>query len=256
MFSSRTQAEINLSQVVGIAISPDNKVLAAIDESRGVMLFDMGTGSELRTLPRTITSTSAANSSFMAFSPDSRTLAAVVGDAVKLFDVTSGEDKGTLVAKGSNAILFSPDGQTLYASSWSGVSTWDVATAAQVGSFGDSSLTANRLALSPDGSLLVAGGTFDEPMVMWETATGRQLRTFAGHKGGINSLVFSPDGKLLASSAGDVTIKLWDVATGNLLKTLVGPTEASSSPAISPDGATLASIGYNQGVWLWGVTGK
>jgi WD40 repeat protein len=242
--------------VNGLAISPDSKVLAAIDETRGVMLFDMATGSELRTLPRTGISTSAASSSFLAFAPDSSTLAVVIGDTVKLFNVANGQETGTIVAKGANAIVFSSDGQNLYAGGWQGITVSNVATSSQISSFGDPSNGANRLALSPDGSLLVSAGSFDAPMVLWDAATGRQLSTFAGHKGGVNSLAFSPDGKLLASSAGDVTIKLWDAATGNLLQTLVGHTEPTTSLAISPDGTTLASTGYNQGVWLWGVTEK
>jgi WD40 repeat protein len=239
--------------VNGLSISPDSKVLAAIDESRGVMLFDLATGSELRTLERTTISTSAASSLFLAFTPDSLTLAVVIGNTVKLYSVASGQETGTIVAKDANAILFSPDGQTLYAGGWMGITAWDVASGALIRTFGDMSYGTNCLALSPDGSLLVSGGMFDQPLVMWDTASGHQVRTFAGHKDGVTSLVFSPDGKLLASTAGDVTIKLWDVATGNVLQTLVGHSEAATSLAFSPDGSALASTAYNQGVWLWGV---
>jgi WD40 repeat protein len=243
-------------RVNGLVISPDSKVLAAIVDYSAVVLFDVSTGSELRTLPRTSINTSAASNSFLAFTPDSLTLAVVIGDTVKLFDVASGQETGTIVAKGTNAILFSPDGQSLYAGGWEGITVWDMTTGSQVRTLGDVSNSANRLALSPDGSLLVSSGSSVEPMVLWEAATGRQLRTFSGHTGGVNSLAFSPDGKLLASSAGDVTIKLWDVATGNVLQTLIGHTEPASSLAFSPDGATLASTAYNQGIWLWGVPAK
>ena len=239
--------------VNGLAISPDSKILAAIVDFNAVTLFDMATGSELRTLPRTNISTSAASNSFLAFTPNSLTLAVILGDTVKLFNVASGQETGTIVAKGANAILFSPDGQSLYAGGWEGITVWDVSTGSKIRTLGDVSISASRLALSPDGSLLVSGGSSVQPMILWEAATGRQLRSFTGHTDGVNSLAFSPDGKLLASSAGDVTIKLWDVATGNVLQTLVGHTEPATSLAISPDGATLASIAYDQGAWLWGV---
>ncbi len=243
--------------VEGLAISPDSKVLAVIDISNAVKLFDLASGSELQTLPRTDISTGAASSSFLAFTPDSTTLAVVLGDTVKLFNVATGQETGTIVAKGAMAILFSPDGQSLYSGSSLGIITvWNVASGAEIRSMGEPITEGKRLALSPDGSLLVSAGSFDKPMVLWDTATGRQLRTFAGHKGGVNSLAFSPDGKLLASSAGDVTIKLWDVASGNALQTLVGHTQAATSLAFSPDGARLASTAYNQGVWLWGFPTK
>jgi len=221
--------------------------------ANAVKLFDLASGSELQTLPRTAISTGGASSSFLAFSPDSTTLAVVLGDTVKLFNVASGQETGTIVSKGTQSILFSPDGQSLYAGGWNGITVWDVASGAQIRSMGDMSSQGNCLALSPDGTLLASGGSFDQPIVLWEAATGRQLRTFAGHTGGIKRLIFSPDGKLLASSAGDVTIKLWDVASGKVLQTLVGHTQAATDLAFSPDGATMVSIGYDQGVWLWGL---
>ena len=240
--------------VTGMTISPDSKILAAIDETRGVMLFDMATGSELLTLPRTTISTSAASSSYLAFTPDGLTLAVVLGDTVKLFNVTNGQETGTLVAKGANSILFSRDGKSLYAGGWEGILVLDVSTGSIIRTMGDMTNEGSRLALSPDGTLLVSAGSFDQPMVLWEASTGRQLRTFTGHTGGVNSLAFSPDGKLLASSAGDVTIKLWDVATGTTLQTLVGHTEAAASLAFSPDGATLVSGSQDGTTRLWSLS--
>ena len=239
--------------VVGLALSPDGQVLAAIDETRGVMLFDVASGAELRTLPRAHISTSAASNSFLAFSPDSATLAVILGDTAKLFDVAGGEEVGTIVARGAEAIAFSPDGGSLYAGGTYGVSVYDAAGGELQRGFGGVSQSAHRFALSAGGTLLASGGTFDEPMTLWEADSGRQLRTFPGHSGGINSLALSPDGRILASAAGDVTIKLWDVAGGTLLATLVGHTRAAESIAFSPDGATLASTAYDEGVWLWGV---
>ena len=239
--------------VEGLAISPDSQILAVVDISTAVILFDLASGSELLTLPRTNINTSASSSSFLAFSPDSQTLAVVLGDTVKLFNAASGQETSTIVAKGSTSIIFSRDGQSLYAGGWNGITVWDVASGAQIRSMGDMTNQGSCLALSPDGILLASGGSFDQPIVLWEAATGRQLRTFAGHTGGVNSLVFSPDGKLLASSAGDVTIKLWDVSSGKVLQTLVGHTQPATDLAFSPDGATLISIGYNQGARLWGL---
>jgi|GEM_PF-2870450 len=259
-YDAQSMSQVNMYQVKyfvgGLAISPDSQVLAVIDISNAIKLFDLVTGSELLTLPRTTISTSAASSSFLAFSPDSTTLAVVLGDTVKLFNATSGQETGTIVAKGSDTILFSPDGQSLYSGGWNGITVWNSATGEQIRSMGDSSNGGSILALSPDGTLLASGGSFDQPIVLWEAATGRQLRTFSGHANGVNSLVFSPDGKLLASSAGDMTTKLWDVANGKVLQTLVGHTNAATSLAFSPDGATLVSIGYDQGAWLWGVSIK
>lgn len=243
--------------ISGIAISPDGRVLAVI--VHGVVLIDAASGSELRTLPGSEISTSAASNSFLTFTPDSATLAVVIGDVVKLFDVASGEETGTVVAKGAFAIAISPDGKTLYAGGWGkGITVWDIDSGSQVRSIGDEWSVVNTMVLSPDGSQLASAGVFTDPIILWDTATGRQLHAYAGHTATINSLAFSPDGLVLASASDDVTIKLWDVATGALLQTLVGHTEAITSLAFSPDGTTLASGTMEEGdlavVRLWTIS--
>jgi WD40 repeat protein len=243
----------------GLAISPNSQVLAVIDLVNAVRLFDPATGGELQTLPRTGIETGAASNSFLAFSPDSRTLAIIIGDTVKLFDVASGHETGTLPIKGANAIAISPDGKSLYTAGWTGpIIVWDIASGAQVRTFGDPNRGGvNRIVLSRDGSLLAsAGGASTDPIILWDATSGRQLRTFSGHTDSVTDLAFSPDGKLLASASNDVSIKLWNVATGNLIQTLLGHTQPAISLAFSPDGALLASIANDEGAWLWGVPAK
>lgn len=241
--------------VNGMAISPDGKILAAIDESRGVMLFDVDSGSELLTLPRTKINTSAASNSFLAFFPDSKTLAVILGDVVKLFDVGSGGEKGTIVAKGAYAIAVSPDGRHLFAGGWGeNITVWDTASGELVYDFGGESRGINLLALSPDGSMLLSAETFTDPMVLWDAATGRKLRTFSGHTDSVTSVAFSHDGRMLASAASDVTIRLWDTATGIELQILTGHTEPVESLAFSPDGKTLASGSGDGTTRLWSIS--
>jgi WD40 repeat protein len=243
----------------GLAISPDSHVLAVIDIVNAVRLFDPATGGELQTLPRTNINTSASGNSFLAFTPDSRTLAIIIGDTVKLFDVAGGNETGTLPIKGANAIAISPDGKSLFVAGWTGpITVWDLATGTQTRTFCDIDRGGvNRIALSRDGSLLAsAGGASTDPIILWEVASGRQVRSFSGHTDSVTDLAFSPDGKLLASASNDVTIKLWNVATGNLVQTLLGQPQPATSLAFSPDGAILASITNDPGVWLWGLSSK
>jgi WD40 repeat protein len=259
VFDALSFAEIRTipmgSGVSGFAISPDGKILAVIEGNSGVALIDAVTGSELRVLPRSGINTGAVSDSFLAFTPDGATLAVILGNVVKLFDVSSGEEKGTILASSPRNIAISPDGKSLYASGWSDeIQVWNIATATLVRTFGETSRGADRMILSPDGSLLVSTDPFNEPMILWDTATGRQLRTFSGHTDSITCLAFSPDGRLLASAANDVTIKLWDVATGQSLQTLTGHTLAPSGLAISPDGATLVSASQDGTTRIWSLS--
>ncbi|MBN2084009.1 MAG: PD40 domain-containing protein [Anaerolineales bacterium] len=254
--------------VMGIAVSPDSKVLAMIDESRGVMLFDIASGSEMRTIPDSRSTTSATSGSFLAFSPDSATLAVILGEVVKLYRVSDGEELNTLVPKtggmsshfGASSVAFSKDGSKLFVGGM-GIAVINITDGKQEQVFGEDT---RCMALSPDGNLLVTAGTFNnQPVTVWDAATGSPLRTLdepgdAAVDIGISSMAFSPDSRVLATASADVTIKLWDVATGALLQTLVGHTTAVSALGFSPDGRTLASgtkeEGDQAGVRLWTIS--
>lgn len=239
--------------VKGLNFSPDGKVLAAIVEMPGVVLYDPATAAELHTLPRSRINISPTSGDYCAFTPDSKVVAVILGDTVKLFDVASGSETGTLVAPSARSIVFAADGQTLFAVTWQGLVQIDVSTGQTIREFDDASHSTSHIALSPDGALLASGGMFASPIVIWETATGRQFRSLAGHDDGVSALAFSPGGEVLASASSDVTIKLWDVAGGVELAALVGHTRTPQSLAFSPDGAFLVSGDDDRSVLIWAV---
>ncbi len=235
----------------GLAISPDGKTLAIF--RTGVRLYDTTSGGELRTLFEQSSVSSATCGAPLAFSPDSATLAVQVGDTVKLYDVASGQELDTIVAKGASSVAFAADGKSLYVGTWQGGIRLDVSTGQPLFSFGGPLGDGSCLALSADGTLLATAGFSGNVVSLRDAATGRQLRTFNGHTAGVTRLAFSPDGRMLASAGDDITIRLWDVATGNELQTLVGHTQTPLSLSFSPDGATLASADRGRGVHLWGI---
>lgn len=113
----------------------------------------------------------------VAFSPDGEILAAVVGGAIILWEVTTGKEMHNLGGGSYLAMAFSPDGKTL----------------ASGGSF-------HRPALS-DVSTGKGLATLSPP------PDSIRLDTHI-----IWSVAFSPDGKMLASGSDDKTIKLWDIS--------------------------------------------
>jgi WD40 repeat protein len=239
----------------GLALSPDDRMLAVLGGSGGISLIDAANGGELCSIPRPKVTSGAASDSFLAFTPDGKTLAAIVGEVVKLYDTGACEETGTIVANSPFNIAVSPDGKTLYAGGWMDeIQVWDIAAAKLVRTFGEKSRGANRMALSPDGTLLASAGVFAGPIILWDTATGRQVRTLTGHSEGVTALAFSADGRLLASAADDVTIKLWDTAAGVELQALTGHTMSPTGLAFSPDGGTLASAARDGTVRLWTIS--
>tara|TARA_Y100001958_G_scaffold157429_1_gene152506 strand:+ start:1474 stop:2103 length:630 start_codon:yes stop_codon:yes gene_type:complete len=93
------------------------------------------------------------------------------------------------------------------------------------------------IAWSPDGSLLLFGGT-DNAVYIWSPTDG--LMHTLSHTDSVLSVEWRPDGTMFASSSADKTIKLWDTETGTLLHTIVQEAEAVDI-AWRPDGLVLAS---------------
>jgi WD40 repeat protein/uncharacterized caspase-like protein len=88
-------------------------------------------------------------------------------------------------------------------------------------------------------------------LVLWDTATGQQLGIIKGHGKAITKVAFSRDAKLVASAGTDNTIKIWDVATQRESKTLTGHTAGIESMDFSPDGKLLASASDDGSTFLW-----
>ncbi|HNS51036.1 MAG TPA: TIR domain-containing protein [Anaerolineae bacterium] len=233
----------------GIALSPDGKTLAV--RRSGLRLYDFESGGELRTLFEESTSTSSVCGSRIAFSPDGAKLAAVVGDAVQVFDVAGVREPTTIVAKGVNSIAFAHDNQRLFVGGFYGAATLDPATGEQLYAIGDEMSSTPCLVLSPDGLLLATAGHGSAAVALRDAATGRVLRTLAGHEGGLTSLAFSPDGRVLTTAGEDLRIRLWDTATGAELVSVVGHTAVPTSLAFSPGGEVLASADRYGQALLW-----
>jgi WD40 repeat protein/transcriptional regulator with XRE-family HTH domain len=111
------------------------------------------------------------------------------------------------------------------------------------------------VAISPDKSLLAAGGT-NRTVALWSIAGGapKALATSMGVYGGsVQSIAFSPDGKELAVGANDATIHRWSLADPSKPTELAGPQGPTTTKAVaySPDGKFLATGGDDGVLHIW-----
>ena len=198
------ETEQNLATLQGhgesinsVAISPDGTKLASGSDDRTIRLWELPTGRALHTLSKeslnklqiddevgTKTERFMSRVKSVAFSPDGLILAtldediggSLCGDAVKLWDVGTGQFL-TVLTDGTDFAGFA-------------------------------------VAFSPDGTKLVSGSWADT-VELWEVSTQKHIATFPGHTGNVSSVAFSPDSTKLASGSFDGTVLVWNIELAN-----------------------------------------
>ncbi|HEV3257262.1 MAG TPA: WD40 repeat domain-containing protein, partial [Gemmataceae bacterium] len=258
--------QAHTSYVLSIAFSPDGKTLVSTATwDSGPRLWDVATGKEIRP---SIGHHGPVHS--LAFSHDGKALFSGGMDKLILrWDPGTGREEYRFHwhSDGFDYSALSPDGKTV--ATWSvglggkpdyTLRLWDAGTGKEVRVLGKFSLGggfAQRMAFSPDGSLLAAPDR-DRTVHLWQVATGKEVHLLKGFQDQISSMAFSPDGKALAVGTGGkngATIR--DVATEKELRALKSWGEADLI-AFSPNGKVLALVASYGGLTqLWDVdTGK
>ena len=103
---------------------------------------------------------------------------------------------------------FSPDGQTLTSTDFDYIRLWNTA-GTQLAKWESGHLGPEALVFSPDGQVLVSGGT-DESIKIG-SINKRLLDTLKRHRSAIVSMIFTPDGKVLITSSSDGIGLSWKV---------------------------------------------
>ena len=286
MSSGEEKAVLRHEDTVDWAVfSPDSATLASVS-SGTVRLWDVSSGEQKAVLEGHAHSNSTSfsgnfkgqsgrgfydklifsYSSPIAFSPDGATLAGVSGETVRLWDVSSGEQKAVRTGGdelggggcgGMYSVAFLPDGATLAIRCGETLRLWYLSV--DLVKIVNHSLIAVGGVFSPDGATLAGlSGDVDARVRLWDVSSGEQKAVLGRHPYHIAyRMMFSPDGKMLATAvwpnyqAGypEYYIRLNDVSSGEQKAALrVGWV---TSMAFSPDGATLASISHVSGIQLW-----
>ncbi|MEU9150090.1 hypothetical protein AB0D59_05995 [Streptomyces sp. NPDC048417] len=254
----------------GLAFSPDGKLLAGggNDGSNGrVRLWrvrEPRNPSYVGQVPDPVPSAQGnpGTALWVAFSPDSRTLAAAGTDNnAHLWDVTNPAKPASTQNLSSNdsvnAVTFSRSGHLIaYGGDDSTVSIDNAASPKDIQNF-TPTLTGHTghveaLAFNPKGTML-ATASADRTVRLWTIP-----RTIlAGHTDYVRTVDLSDDGHLLASGSEDDTVRLWDVGdpAGPRLvgASIRGDTPEIDAVAFKPGGKVLA-VSAGSVVRLWDVT--
>ncbi|MFF9061797.1 hypothetical protein ACF09K_24340 [Streptomyces sp. NPDC014882] len=244
-----------------IVFSPDGDTLATgCDDDAGTVRLWNTADPARPARGRALKAGSSVQS--LAFSPDSRTLAA--GTENGTVHLWKGADTGRPTPLGEPlagpanpvmSVAFSPDGHTLAAGSADrAIHLWNVTHPKTIGSLGrpltgpGDAVTA--VVFSPDSRTLAAGNT-DGGVDLWSLPPTRVV----GAGGNVASVAFSPDGRTLAAGNQNNTVSLSNTADpGHPVprgEPLTGPKDPVNAVAFSPDGRTLAAGDSGGTVTLW-----
>lgn len=244
--------------------SPDGEIVATVDKT------DLSSGKYAINIAQTNDgslrySTVGYPVYGLAFSPDSKILAASCNDGVRLLQVANGQLLRTFEGNQFFSVVFSPDGQNLASGGAEGkVRVWRVSDGSLLHTYVvDKWITS--VAFSMNGEVLAAGtasnigfvrrseaSTENSAIVLFRLKDHQQLTPLAVRTSGVLSLAFSGDGQVLASGDADGFVRLWRLGDSTLLKSihiesnLKAPSEIQTSVndlSFSPDGQMLAVAG-------------
>ncbi|TVQ49220.1 MAG: WD40 repeat domain-containing protein [Gloeocapsa sp. DLM2.Bin57] len=111
----------------------------------------------------------------------------------------------------------------------------------------------NALTFSPDGDIVVSGGSSNDPTLkFWSVATGKQVERIRAQRTAVMEVAISPNGATLVSTGEDAGINIWDWQTGEFLFTFFEHGSNILSMVISPDSSVMVTGGLD-GIRVWNL---
>lgn len=236
--------------VLSVAFSSDGTRIVSGSHDKTVRLWDARTGARLG---EPMKHTGPVNC--VSFSPDTTSVVSGSEDrTVRLWDAYSAYTTGNPVQDWGtiDEVSFGHDGRVVISRSLDHtLRAWPLAGCGLPDAPLPCRPGTQYIAVSADGTRLVAKDDENCVLRLWDTRTGAILGAPMPHGSFIDSAAFSPDGIWLASRSNDNMLQLWNGRTGAAHGDPIPHQDRISCLAFSPQGNLVATGGENRELRVW-----
>jgi WD40 repeat protein len=254
--------------VLSACFSSDYRWALSASCDNSIKLWNVGTGECVRNLQvheyeeEEYSDPDTVRLNFACLSSDSKFVLSASDDALRFWDLNSGECLRSFEGEsGAKALCLSSDNIWAFTGSngWYGnddktVLQWHVETGKCVRTFEGHAQAVNSVCVTANNRLLLSGSD-DRTLRVWDVATGRCLRILSGHSNAVKCVCLSADGSRAISGSDDGTMRVWDVGTGQCIRTFDVHTGGVHSVYLSSDKRWAISGDDNSALRLWDVRG-
>lgn len=148
----------------------------------------------------------------VTFRPDGKTILTGSQDGkARLWNAATGEKLGELLHPDAVlSVAFDSRGRTILTGYAGGAQLWDASTYQRLGPPFQHLAGVFCVALSPDGKIVLTGGT-DGTARLWDAATKMPIAPPFTHQGSVFAAAFSPDAKTILTGSADKSACLWEI---------------------------------------------
>ena len=263
---TKTRDSYTISNVLGIAVSPDERVIAVpydrdlvigntaqARNEHHIALIKTNDGHQLRSI-----AAHAGLIASVAFSPDGKRIISVSADkTARLWDLETGREIWSVDLKGrGHAVAFSGDGRLIAIGALCGENSWRPVTEIRNAENGNlvkelkqTKLDIDDLAFSRDGKLLAVVSSDDEgtQVDLWDVETQHLKQSFFERSSSDTCVALSPDNRFLVtggSRGGQGIITFRDLISGRRSVRTLKP--EVTSIALAVDGTVAAGTEHGR----------